>query len=79
MINKHEIDVLYIHPGGNQSDYNIPMGLIGLMNSIKCAKIGKMYYEVNDKLISNSKIVVMDCHWYFSLFDSRLIASLAMR
>ena len=63
----HKIDVLYVHPGGNETDYNIPVGLIGLMNSINCVKIGKMYFEVTDDLISRSRIIVMDCHWYFSL------------
>jgi tetratricopeptide (TPR) repeat protein len=68
-MNKKEIDVLYIHPSGNLTDYNIPMGVIGLMNSIGCAKAGKMYFEITDDIISNAKIIVMDCQWYFSLSE----------
>lgn len=62
-----KIDVLYIHPGRCAADYNIPVGLIGLMNSIDCSKTGKMYFEVTDDIILKSRIIVMDCHWYFSL------------
>jgi len=69
MPDKDKIDVLYIHPSGNLTEYNIPMGVIGLMNSIDCVKLGKMYFEVNDEIIFNSKIIVMDCHWYFSLSE----------
>ncbi|MFH1854184.1 MAG: tetratricopeptide repeat protein [Candidatus Omnitrophota bacterium] len=69
MFSKNKIDVLYIHPSRNESDYSIPMGVIGLMNSIDCIKIGKMYFEVTEDIISNSKIIAMDCHWYFSLSE----------
>jgi tetratricopeptide (TPR) repeat protein len=69
MINERKIDVLYIHPSGNATDYNIPMGLIGLMNSINCVKTGKMYFEVSNDEILNSKIIVMDCHWYYTLSE----------
>jgi len=60
-------DVLYVHPSGKPSDHNIPMGLIGLMNSLRCSKIGKLNYEVTDADIKSSRIIVMDCHWYFPL------------
>jgi hypothetical protein len=60
-------DVLYIHPSGNPSDHSIPMGLIGLMNSLSCSKKGKLNYEIKDSDILRSRIIVMDCHWYFPL------------
>lgn len=63
------IDVLYVHPPRHASDYNIPVGLLGLMNGIDCAKRGAMYFEVTEELISRSKILIMDCHWYFSLAE----------
>ncbi len=69
MIKRHKTDVLYIHPHGNQTTYNIPMVVIGLMNSINYIKSGKMYFEVTNDIIANTKIIVMDCHWYFSLLE----------
>lgn len=66
---KNKIDVLYIHPSGNSGDYNIPMGVLGLLNSIDCVKAGKMYFEVTDSILLNSKIIAIDCHWYFSLSE----------
>jgi len=73
---ENKIDVLYVHPGRHASDYNIPVGLIGLMNSIDCTKIGKMYYEITDGIILKSKIIVMDCHWYFSLSEIERLSSI---
>ncbi|MFH0800387.1 MAG: hypothetical protein V2A66_09450 [Pseudomonadota bacterium] len=37
------------------------------MNSLDCSKLGKLNFEVRDRDIRNSRIVVMDCHWYFPL------------
>lgn len=67
MIKKNEIDVLYVHPRGTPNYYNIPMGLIGLMNSIDCRKIGKTCFELTEEIIAKSRIIVMDCHWVHCL------------
>lgn len=72
-------DLLYIHPsstplGGFNMDDIIPMGIFSLMNSVNCSKIGKMYYEVNDEIIKNVKIIAMDLHWYFSLYHIEQLA-----
>ena len=64
----NKIDVLYVHPP-HGNDYIIPTGLIGLMNSINCVKMGVMYFEVSDEIIRNSKIVVMDLYWWFPLAE----------
>ncbi len=71
------VEVLYIHPFSqlNRNDI-IPMGIMGLMNSLNCRKLGKMYYEVNNSDILNTKIVVMDIHWYHSMKSA---ADLALR
>lgn len=74
MMARQKIDVLYIHPARSQNDYNIPMGLLGLMNSIDCIKAGKMFFEVTEDIISKAKIIVMDCHWYCSLSEVGILA-----
>lgn len=61
------IDVLYIHPALGKGDFNIPMGIISLMNSIPCSKYGVMAWELTPQLITSSRIAVMDLHWYFPL------------
>jgi hypothetical protein len=46
-----KIDVLYIHPFNSVNDYYLPMGLIDLMNRLKCKKIGRLYYEIDEEII----------------------------
>lgn len=71
-------ELLYIHPTG--LDYYswapiIPMGVPALMRSVDCKKIGVFYYEVNEKLIENTKIAALDLHWYFHLFPVSTIST----
>jgi len=70
-------DILYIHPFSQLSRSEIiPMGTIGLMNSlIGYHKIGKMYYEVNDSDILKTKIIAMDIHWYYAMHPAMQLAS----
>lgn len=69
-------DLLFIHPQSLEKGRNniLPMGIFGLMNSLNCKKIGKMYYEVTDEIIRESKVIAMDLHWYFSLFTVEKMA-----
>lgn len=67
MVYRKHIDVLYIHP--NPTDFNVPLGAIGLMNSIDCPKLGTFCFETTEDLVLKSKIVVMDCHWFFPLHE----------
>jgi tetratricopeptide (TPR) repeat protein len=60
-------DVLFIHPYGHPIGYVVPVGLIGLMNTLTCSKIAKLSYELDDKSLEVAKIIVMDIHWYMSL------------
>jgi hypothetical protein len=61
------LDLLYIHPALGESDFNIPMGLIGLMNSFEGEKLGVMAWELSPELIERTRVVAMDLHWYFPL------------
>jgi hypothetical protein len=75
-VKKEMYDVLFIHPPNLFifKDTFIPAGVISLMNSLSCSKKGIMYYELTDDLIKNTKIFVMDLHWYFTLFGVEKIA-----
>jgi len=59
------VDVLYIHPYFHYDYRSIPYGLIGIMNSLNCSKIGKYYFEVKVEDIKSSKIIMMDAHWLY--------------
>ena len=61
------LDVLYIKPCFDRTDYNIPMGLIGLMNLIDVNKCGIYSFSLTDEIILNTKIIAMDLHWYWNM------------
>ena len=76
-------DLLYIHPASTPLGFNmddiIPMGVFALINGVKCSKIGKMYYEINNEIIKNSKIIAMDLQWYFNLYGVEKLANFAKK
>ncbi len=61
------LDVLYIHPAVGRQDFHLPMGLISLMNSLACRKLGVMLWELTPSLIRRARIAVLDLNWYFPL------------
>jgi len=66
------IDLLYIHPEHRSVGKNdiIPMGVIGLMNSLSCDKLGVHLKEATASLVRKARIVAMDIHWYLSLYSA---------
>jgi hypothetical protein len=60
-------DVLYIHPVSFSEDIRLPMGVIGLMNSLNCSKRGVYGDQVTDNDLAHARIVAMDLHWMFHL------------
>lgn len=73
-------DLLYIHPEHRLFGKNdiVPMGAIGLMNSVNCVKRGVFMEEASADLIRKSKVVAMDVHWYFSM-DSAFKAAVRIK
>ncbi len=69
-------DVLYIHPVSIPDDIRIPMGVIGLMNSLTCSKRGIYGDQITDEDLCGARIVAMDLHWMFHL---RSVEDLAAR
>ncbi len=64
------MDVLYSHPfTGIPSHLTVPTGSISLINSLNCKKKGMFYFEVKKKDIENTKIIAMDLHWFYSLYQ----------
>jgi hypothetical protein len=69
-------DVLYIHPVSFADDKRIPMGVVGLMNSLTCSKRGLYADQVTDNDLCSARIVALDLHWMFHL---RPVEELARR
>lgn len=60
--------LLYIHPDTHLiMDALIPIGVIGLMNSVDVPVKGKLWYEVTNDDIINARVIALDLHWYQSL------------
>lgn len=64
------MDLLYIHPKVRCSlDYVLPMGAVGLMNACQGTKLGRFEEEVTDEEIAAARVILMDCHWFPSMWS----------
>lgn len=59
--------VLYIHPYGHQNDFQVPTGLVGLMNRVAAPKLGRYAAEVRPEEVAAARCIALDLHWFFSL------------
>ena len=67
MAAQKKYDLLYIHPIFHQLPGCIPMGVVGLINSVDVSKLGLFSHEVTVDHIRAARVIAMDVHWYFSL------------
>jgi hypothetical protein len=67
MSTREKHDFLYIHPIFHQLPGCIPMGVVGLVNSVDASKVGLFSHEVTVDHIRAARVIAMDVHWYFSL------------
>jgi len=70
-----DLEVLYVHPATSREDYHIPMGVLSLINSLRCRKRGVMSWELTPGLIRGTRVAALDLHWYFPLALVEKIAS----
>jgi len=71
-----KLDVLFVHPSISPKDNYVPMGLIGLMNSLDCNKKGIFLKSISKKQIKNCKIIIMDLHWYYQIYMVNILSNL---
>ncbi|WP_026891196.1 cobalamin-dependent protein [Lacrimispora aerotolerans] len=67
-------EIIYIHPINNQNPFVVPIGTIAVINDIKYPKKGYYSNEVTVEDIKQAKIIIMDLHWYHSLWSVTRIA-----
>ncbi len=60
--------VLYIHPDTRmEMDALIPIGMVGLANSVPGQVLGRLWSEVSDEEIAAARVVALDLHWFWSM------------
>jgi hypothetical protein len=60
--------VLYIHPYNHVEPIEVPFGVIGLINRLLPPVLGRYAEEVSEEDIEQACVVLVDVHWFFSLF-----------
>lgn len=69
-------EVIYIHPQTPMFEpLTIPLSLPALIKRLDVKVKGYHYNEVSDEIIKNSKIVIVDIHWFLSLKGAIELAS----
>jgi radical SAM superfamily enzyme YgiQ (UPF0313 family) len=69
-------EVIYIHPQTPMFEpLTIPLSLPALIKRLPVKIKGYHYNEVSDEIIINSKIVIIDIHWFLSLKGAIELAS----
>lgn len=59
--------LLYIHPYSHPNDYQVPAGLIGLMNEVQVPKLGRYAFELVEDEVRAARCFALDLHWFFSI------------
>ena len=61
--------MLYIHPFGGPLEEVVPVGVIGLMNSIEAPRRGVYSQLLTEETLASASIFLLDLHWYHHLFS----------
>ena len=56
--------MLYIHPFGGPLEEVVPVGVIGLMNSIEAPRRGVYSQLLTEETLASASIFLLDLHWY---------------